>query len=92
MKTAKLIGLLLILTGCTNNNTKIISTEKFQKEYENSKIAHSMRSYKLLDKQDGYICLLKKKMSLYNKSKWSEEQICSEIDKLSISLKKELGL
>lgn len=87
IKKISLILFLLFISACNSKPMHTISAEKFQEAYEDSKISHSMKSYKLLDEKDGYICLEKLEMSLYNKSKWSKEVICSKIDKLSFEVK-----
>ena len=80
-----------VLTGCDSSHQKIISTKKFEKEYEYSKVEHSMKHYEILDEKDGIVCLMKKEMSLLNKSKWNEQEICSKIDELRFSVRKELN-
>jgi len=73
-----LLGGIFVITGCTSNK-RIISTKAFKKAYEESQTMHSMKSYTIQKPKDGYICILKKEMSLYDKSRWNESEICAEI-------------
>ena len=92
MKKILIISILLVLSiGCSNNK-RSISTHAFKKAYEESKIINSMKSYTIQKPEDGYICILKKEISLYDKSRWKESEICSAIESLDKEMKEELEL
>ena len=91
MKYFYIIVIGLLFVGCTSNK-KIISTQAFKKAYEESKTIHSMKSYTLQKPKDDYICILKKEMSLYDKNRWNESEICAEIKNLDKGIKEELEL
>ena len=82
---------ILIISGCaSSNNIQMVSSDEFKKEYKNSKIHHTMKSYKLLNIKNGKICLEKEEMSSYNKSKWNKEIICTQIDLLDEDIKNDI--
>jgi len=81
---------ILIISGCSSNNIQMVSSDEFKKEYKNSKIHHTKRSYKLLNIKNGKICLEKEEMSSYNKSKWNKEIICTQIDLLDRDIKNDI--
>lgn len=76
-----LIILMINMSACSSSsNIRIISSDDFKREYQNSKILHTMTSYKLLNVKNGRICLEKKEISSYNQAKWDKEIICTQLE------------
>lgn len=87
-----LLSIFTMINGCTSNTTttQMVSSNEFKKEYENSKVQHTMKSYKLLNTKNGRICLEKEEMSYFNKNKWNKKIICTQIDLLDKDMKNEI--
>jgi len=79
-----------IINACSSSNIRMVSSNEFKKEYKNSKIFHTTKSYTLLNVKKGKICLEKKEMSSFNKNKWNKELICIQIDLLDKDMKEDI--
>ncbi len=85
-----LITALIVLMLCSCSNVHNVSAEKFEAEYKNSKIVHTMNSYQYLGEKEGKVYLKKSSMSFMNQKKWNDEIFIVSLDELSDEIKDEL--
>jgi hypothetical protein len=87
------IFLYILIVGCNNIQNKYVSSFEFEKEYKQSKIIHTMKSYEAAFIKDNYVFLKKREMSFFNKHNWNEVLLYTEFNTLNSNIQKEiLGL
>ena len=79
------------MIGCNNIENKYVSSLEFEKEYNQSKLLHTVRSYEPLFVKNNYVFLKRKEMSLFNKNNWSEVLFYTEFNNLNFNIKKEIS-
>jgi len=90
MKITIYLSIFILMVGCTQIEKKHLSSIAFEKEYNQSKILHTMRSYKAPFIENSYVFLKKREMSFINKNYWTETLIYTEFNHLNSNLQKEI--
>ena len=86
----KIILALILLSFCSCKNVNTADHRTFIKEYENSKLFHSMYQYKYLGEKDGYVYLKKMSRSSLQKDLWEDQIFIGKLKILPITIQKEL--
>ena len=92
MKTIIYLSIFILMIGCNHIERKHLSSIEFEKEYNQSKILHTMKSYEAPFIENSYVFLKKREMSFINKDNWSEVLIYTELNHLNSKLQKEITL
>jgi len=90
MKITIYLSIFILMVGCNHIDKKHLSSIAFEKEYNQSKILHTMRSYEAPFIENSYVFLKKREMSFINKDNWTETLIYTEFNHLNSNLQKEI--
>jgi len=75
MKTIIYLSIFILMLSCNSIHKKHLSSLKFEKEYNQSKMMHTMKSYEAPFIENSYVFKKKREMSFINKDNWTETLI-----------------